>query len=84
MSAGRQLPTVRDVFSLYCSMTHGTTVKDLCTRFSPSSLRIDERKLVQFGILEGFIRRVNKVSNGRIIFVVTHLFTRHIYINPLI
>lgn len=60
VSAGRQLPTVRDVFRLYSSMTHGTTVKDLCTRFNPSSLRIDERKLVQFGILEGFIRRINK------------------------
>ncbi|XP_014254393.1 GATOR complex protein NPRL2 [Cimex lectularius] len=57
---GWQLPHFRDVFKLYCSMTHGTTVKDLCIRYNPSSLRIDERKLVQFGLVEGLIRRIHK------------------------
>uniref|UniRef100_A0A1B6CWT5 Nitrogen permease regulator 2-like protein n=2 Tax=Clastoptera arizonana TaxID=38151 RepID=A0A1B6CWT5_9HEMI len=58
--SARQLPTVRDVFRLYSSMTHGTTIRDLCVRFNPVSLCIDERRLVQYGVLEGFIRRVNK------------------------
>ncbi|XP_056642853.1 GATOR complex protein NPRL2 [Diorhabda sublineata] len=56
----RQLPTVRDVFRLYAAMTRGTTIRDLCIRFNPSNLRINERKLVQFGVLEGIIRRVHK------------------------
>lgn len=45
---------------MYAAMTRGTTVRDLCARFNPSTLRINERKLVQFGVMEGLIRRVNK------------------------
>ncbi|CAH1154224.1 unnamed protein product [Phaedon cochleariae] len=56
----RQLPTLRDVFRMYAAMTRGTTIRDLCVRFNPPILRIDERKLVQFGILEQIIRRVHK------------------------
>lgn len=41
-------------------MTRGTTIRDLCLRFNPASLKINERKLVQFGVLEGLIRKVNK------------------------
>lgn len=58
--SGWQLPNFRDVFKLYCSMTHGTTVRDLCIRYNPSSLKIDERKLVQFGCVQGLIRRIHK------------------------
>ncbi|KAJ8975937.1 hypothetical protein NQ317_010872 [Molorchus minor] len=56
----RHLPTLRDVFRIYAAMTRGTTIKDLCMRFNPPNLRIDERKLVQFGVLEEIIRRVHK------------------------
>lgn len=42
-------------------MTHGTSMRDLCQRLNPQSLRINERKLVQFGLIEGLIRRVYKV-----------------------
>ncbi|KAG5892242.1 hypothetical protein JTB14_014612 [Gonioctena quinquepunctata] len=56
----RQPPTVRDVFRLFSAMTRGTTIKDLCIRFNTQNLRINERKLVQFGILERIIRRVHK------------------------
>lgn len=55
-----QLPNFRDVFKLYCSMTHGTTVRDLCNRYNPSALKVDERKLVQFGCVQGLIRKINK------------------------
>uniref|UniRef100_A0A0A9Y5U1 Nitrogen permease regulator 2-like protein n=1 Tax=Lygus hesperus TaxID=30085 RepID=A0A0A9Y5U1_LYGHE len=55
-----QLPHFRDAFKLYCSMNHGTTVKDLCLRFNLQLLKIDERKLVQFGLVEGLIRRIHK------------------------
>ncbi|CAG9860150.1 unnamed protein product [Phyllotreta striolata] len=56
----RHLPVIRDVFRIYSAMTRGTTIRDLCIRFNPSNLRINERKLVQFGVLEGIIRRVQK------------------------
>ncbi|XP_022907949.1 GATOR complex protein NPRL2 isoform X2 [Onthophagus taurus] len=56
----RYLPCIRDVFRIYAAMTRGTTIRDLCVRFNPANLRINERKLVQFGVLEGIIRRVHK------------------------
>lgn len=37
-------------------------MKDLCTRLNPVAFNVDERNLVEFGILEGFIRRIYKVS----------------------
>ncbi|CAL4089688.1 unnamed protein product, partial [Meganyctiphanes norvegica] len=42
------------------SMTYGVSVRDLCIRFNPQSLNIDERKLVQFGLLHNIIRRLNQ------------------------
>lgn len=62
----RQPPSVRDVFRMFCSMTRGTTVRDLCIRLSPHTLRINERRLVQFGLLEGFIRRIHKFPVGSV------------------
>ncbi|CAH0563581.1 unnamed protein product [Brassicogethes aeneus] len=56
----RQPPTLRDVFRFFASMTRGTTIRDLCIRHNPVNLRINERKLVQFGVLEGIIRRIQK------------------------
>jgi len=56
----RQPPLFRDVFQMYCAMTYGTTIRDLCLRFNPHALRIDEQRLVQFGVLRGLIRRIHK------------------------
>ncbi|GAB6029205.1 Nitrogen permease regulator-like 2, variant 2 [Chamberlinius hualienensis] len=56
-------PKFRDVFNLYCIFSHGVTVKDLCVKWSPHSLHIDERKLVQFGTMKGFLRRLYKYPN---------------------
>ena len=38
-----KLPLFHDVFMLYCSLTPGTTVRDLCARYNPHSLGVDER-----------------------------------------
>lgn len=46
---------------MYASMTHGSSMRDLCQRLNPQNLRINERRLVQFGLIEGLIRRVYKV-----------------------
>lgn len=40
---GRTLPSFRDVFMLYCGLSPGATVRDLCTRYNPGNLRVDER-----------------------------------------
>ncbi|KAH3819040.1 hypothetical protein DPMN_120770, partial [Dreissena polymorpha] len=52
-------PLFRDVFMLYCSLTQGLTVRDLCLRFSPHAMKIDEKKFIQFGLKRQLIRRVH-------------------------
>lgn len=59
----RQPACFRDIYRVYSSMTYGVTMKDLCQRLNPQNLRINERKLVQFGLIEGLIRRIYNVSN---------------------
>ena len=55
------------LMSLFCcifpsGMTYGTTIRDLCLRLNPHALRIDEQRLVRFGVLKGIIRRIQKVK----------------------
>ena len=47
--------------NLHSGMTYGTTIRDLCLRLNPHALRIDEQRLVRFGVLKGIIRRIQKV-----------------------
>ncbi|XP_020282049.1 nitrogen permease regulator 2-like protein isoform X2 [Pseudomyrmex gracilis] len=54
----RQPAYFRDIYRMYSNMTHGISMKDLCQRLNPQNLRINERRLVQFGLIEGLIRRV--------------------------
>ncbi|XP_029043128.1 GATOR complex protein NPRL2 isoform X2 [Osmia bicornis bicornis] len=56
----RQPAYLRDIYRMYASMTHGSSMRDLCQRLNPQNLRINERRLVQFGLIEGLIRRVYK------------------------
>ncbi|KAF0286928.1 GATOR complex protein NPRL2 [Amphibalanus amphitrite] len=49
-----------NVFPLYCAMTHDRTLRDICTEHNMQTMRVNERKLVQFGLLRGLIRRVHK------------------------
>ena len=63
LCTARQPAYLRDIYRMYASMTHGTSIKDLCQRLNPQNLRINERKLVQFGLIEGLIRRVYKVQD---------------------
>lgn len=43
MFLGHTLPRLRDIMTLYTSMTHGVTLKDLCCRYNPHGLKIDEK-----------------------------------------
>jgi len=55
-----RIPNFKDVYTFVSSFTYGTTVKDLCQRLSPSKLGFDERRLVQYLVLKGVLRRVHK------------------------
>lgn len=55
-----QRTSLRDVFQLYCGLTPGTTVRDLCSRYSHQLQKVDDRKLIQFGLMKGLIRRLQK------------------------
>eukprot|EP00106_Octopus_bimaculoides_P020663 XP_014788105.1 PREDICTED: nitrogen permease regulator 2-like protein [Octopus bimaculoides] len=57
---GHSLPEFKDIFHLLCEMNPGTTVRDICCQFNPRALRIDERKLIQFGLIKGLIRRIHR------------------------
>ncbi|XP_077298080.1 GATOR1 complex protein NPRL2-like [Arctopsyche grandis] len=58
--SARQPASLKNIICMYAGMTYGTTIRDLCIRFNPYALGINERKLVQFGVLEGLIRRIQK------------------------
>ncbi|XP_067947892.1 GATOR1 complex protein NPRL2-like [Watersipora subatra] len=56
-------PTFDDVLKIYSCFTHGTmmTVKNVCLRLCPQTeMRIDVKKLIQFGVVNGLLRRIHK------------------------
>lgn len=71
----RQPASLKSIICMYAGMTYGTTIRDLCIRFNPQALGINERKLVQFGVVEGLIRRIQKVDNKiEMVFNNFHIF----------
>lgn len=48
------------IFRMYCSLSHGRTVLELCSEFDMAALGVDERKLILFGLVKGIIRRIHK------------------------
>lgn len=69
----------RDVFRMFASMAHGATFGEICVRFNPPSLNINDRQMVLFGLVEGLIRVVNKypITVQRNLFVNTNCFTNN-------
>ncbi|XP_061414826.1 GATOR1 complex protein NPRL2 [Lethenteron reissneri] len=57
---GHKRVSLREAFLLYSGLSPGTTVRDLCQRHSPLMQHVDERKLVQFGVMRGMIRRLHR------------------------
>lgn len=53
-------PPFKTVFAMFAAMKPGSTIKDICTQFNPSSVGIDEKKLVRFGLIKGILRRLQK------------------------
>lgn len=54
------LPSFRSIFRMLCGMNYGITIRDLCFQFNPSSLNIDEKRLIRFALMEGLIRRIHR------------------------
>ncbi|VDM40120.1 unnamed protein product [Toxocara canis] len=52
-------PLFSDVFRLYVSLRTGITMKEWCERVSPRQFNVDERRLVQFGVFHGFVRKLS-------------------------
>lgn len=54
---------------MFSAMRQGSRFIDVCLRFNPVSINIDERNLVLYGLANGYIRQLRKV-NGEL----HHLF----------
>uniref|UniRef100_A0A914E6J6 Uncharacterized protein n=1 Tax=Acrobeloides nanus TaxID=290746 RepID=A0A914E6J6_9BILA len=52
-------PLINDVCRLYLSLKNGMKLKDWCLRMQPRQFNVDERKLIQFGIFYGFVRKLS-------------------------
>jgi len=63
----------QDIFRMFASMTHGATLGELCVRFNPAALNINERETVLFGLIHGLIRCVQKFP----VSVKKNLFTTY-------
>uniref|UniRef100_A0A0M3IEX8 Nitrogen permease regulator 2 n=1 Tax=Ascaris lumbricoides TaxID=6252 RepID=A0A0M3IEX8_ASCLU len=57
-------PIFSDVFRLYVSLRTGITMKEWCERLSPRQYNVDERRLIQFGVFHGFIRKLSIYPTG--------------------
>lgn len=62
--AGRAVPPFRKVFALYCALHAGMRVTDLCRLRQSSDLELDEHRLITFGLIHGFVRRVRRCGRG--------------------
>jgi len=49
-----------DIFRFYCLLNAHLTIKELCIENDTFFKKIDERKFIVFGVLNGFLRRVEK------------------------
>jgi hypothetical protein len=56
------VPPLSSIFSLYCSLKHGITIKEWIKEFESSSLlvNVDVRRFIIYGILKGYIYRIHR------------------------
>lgn len=47
---------------MFSAMRQGSRFIDVCLRFNPVSINIDERNLVLYGLANGYIRQLRKVN----------------------
>ncbi|KAI9268234.1 nitrogen permease regulator 2-domain-containing protein [Phascolomyces articulosus] len=69
-------PPLPRVFALYCGLQYGSSVRDWIEEHQVSSLSIDVRRFISFGVIKGLIYRVHKYP------ILTHVDTIHPDIIP--
>lgn len=47
---------------MFSAMRQGSRFMDICLMLNPVSLSIDERNLVLYGLVNGYIRHLKKVN----------------------
>jgi len=57
---GTTPPLFAKLFSLYCLLKHGSTLKEWVQDNQVVSLNIDIRRFISFGVIKGFLYRVHK------------------------
>ncbi|XP_078488340.1 GATOR1 complex protein NPRL2-like [Ciona intestinalis] len=57
--SGHQQPTLHDVMTLYCGLGPRVTLRKLCILFHEQITRVNEQKLIQYGLIHNLIRRIN-------------------------
>ncbi|KAG0168466.1 Nitrogen permease regulator 2 [Apophysomyces sp. BC1015] len=55
-------PLLSRVFSLYCGLQYGSSVRDWMAEHQVSLLPIDVRRFISFGVIKGLIYRVHKYA----------------------
>lgn len=61
-SLGGPKATFKDIFTVFSAMRQGSRFIDVCLRYNPVSINIDERNLVLYGLANGYIRQLRKVN----------------------
>jgi len=61
-SIAEQLPAPNIIIDLYSTLTPGLTLHDFTLAHQPQLTNIDIRRLITFGVIKGFLRRVHKYA----------------------
>jgi len=63
---GKQ-PPFTEIFKLYCGMRPNVRLNEFCNNRNTRELGVDDRRLVVFGVVHGFLRRIHHypICHGR-------------------
>lgn len=59
---GSELPSRETLINLYTSLQPGLQLRDFCLEHATSLTKIDTRRLITFGLIKGFLRRIHKFA----------------------
>ncbi|ORY90531.1 nitrogen permease regulator 2-domain-containing protein [Syncephalastrum racemosum] len=64
-------PSLHRIFSLFCALQYGSSIRDWIDEHQVNTLPIDVRRFISFGVIKGLIYRVHKYP------ILTHMSTSH-------
>jgi hypothetical protein len=56
----KEAPTFYDIFTFYNYFDNGVTFQDINEMYNPHEKNIDIRKLILFGLIKGYLKKINK------------------------